>query len=376
VAGCSTPKVYDRGKRIRRVPDGPEISAMPDGRGQTEPIYLRETAVAGSVDPSAWIIEDYASGLITRFQNVSAWEAASGRTETMRVNTKHIARDSDAEVDVTQKGQPYTLDTENGDTIQLDAAKLTHASSYDEEDRADAAAWQDITDRKKANATSNLAILYDNLALGVTGAQVIGSKTAPYISAYHDVATNAASHIITMSAAAFATNSKALNDALSDVQDIVEDSAWASEGLVWIMSHAFKKYLRAMDATGKNGMNWYVPPMGGDPNVAGRQPIQRGVIGGTPAYFTRGARLTAAGTYTPPTGIGAKGSLGNAIGLLVPAEQVIKGNRSPLESQFLDSLNGNGGIGALTDTDYLKMRTRKAARLGQPEAAAILELIT
>lgn len=332
--------------------------------------------MAGSVNPGDWIIEDYASGLITRFENVSAWDVAAGRTETMRVNSKHIARDTDAEVEVTQKGQTYNLDTEGVDTIQLDAAKLTHASSYDEEDRSDAAAWQDITTAKKRTATSNLAVLYDNLSLGVTGAQVIGSKTAPYESAYHAVAANAASNIVTMSVTAFNSNSKALNDALSNAQDIVEDSAWASEDLIWIISPAFKKYLRAMDATGKNGMNWYVAPLGGNPDIAGRQPIQRGNIGGIPAYFTRGARLTAAGTYQPPVGVGAKGSLGNAFGLLVPAQQVIKGNRTPLESQFLDSLNGNGGIGALSDTDYLKMRIRKASKLGQPLAAAIVEIIT
>lgn len=332
--------------------------------------------MAGSVNPGDWIIEDYESGLITRFQNVSAWEAASGRSVTMRVNSKHIAVDTDAEVEVTQKGQTYNLDTEGVDSIQLDAAKLTHASSYDEEDRQDAAAWQDITTAKKRTATSNLAVLYDNLALGVTGAQVIGSKTAPYESAYHAVAANAPTHIVTMSVTAFNTNSKALNDALSGAQDIVEDSEWASEGLVWVISPGFKKYLRAMDATGKNGMNWFVAPLGGDPQIAGRQPIQRGMIGGIPAYFTRGARLTAAGSYKPSVGVGAKGALGNAFGLLVPAEQIIKGNRSPLESQFLDSTNGNGGIGALSDTDYLKMRTRKAAKLGIADAAAIVEIIT
>jgi hypothetical protein len=335
--------------------------------------------MAGSVNPGSWIIEDYASGLITRFQNVSAWEAASSRTETMRVDSKQVAISADASVEVTQKGATYNLDTGGGTTVQLDAAKLTHASSYDEEDRSDAAAWQDITNNKKQMATSNLALLYDNGALAVTGAQIIGSKTVPYESAYHALANyNGGSNIQTLSAAAFATNSKALNDALSNVQDLYEDSAFASEDMVWIMSTAFKKYLRGMDATGKNGINWYVPPLGGEPRDvrAGKQPILKGSVGEVPTYFTRAARLSATMTYQPPVGIGAKGALGNAIALLAPASMLCVGNRDPLRSQFLDSQTSNGGIGALSDTDYLKMRVRKGARLLVPQAAVILEIIT
>lgn len=337
--------------------------------------------MAGSVNPGSWIIEDYASGLITRFQNVSAWEAASSRTETMRVDSKQIAVSADASVEVTQKGQTYNLDTGGGTTVQLDAAKLTHASSYDEEDRADAAAWQDITNNKKQMATSNLALLYDNGALAVTGAQSIGSKTAPYESAYHAVANyNGGSNLLTMSISGFAAadGSKLLNTALSNAQDIYEDSPFATEDMVWIMSTAFKKYLRAMDATGKNGVNWYVPPLGGEPRDvrAGHQPILRGEVGGVSAYFSRAARLSAAMTYQPAVGAGAKGSLGNAIAMLAPASMICVGNRDPLRSQFLDSLSGNGGIGALSDTDYLKMRVRKAARLLVPAAAVIIELIT
>ena len=102
----------------------------------------------------------------------------------------------------------------------------------------------------------------------------------------------------------------------------------------------------------------------------------RGQIGSYPAYFSKGARLVAAGTATPAIGAGAKGALGNAIGVLVPASYLIVGNRAPLESQFLDSQNGNGGIGALSDTDYLKMRMRKGFKLAEAEAAAIIEIVT
>jgi len=332
--------------------------------------------MAGSVNPGEWIIEDYASGLITRFTQSSAVMGASSRTEPMRTNSKWIAKDTDAEVEVTQKGQTYNLDTDDVEKIRIDAAKITHASSYDEEDRSDAAAWQDITNAKKRRATSNMAVFYDNLALGVTGAQVVGSKTAPYESVYHAVATEAPGNIVTVSLGA-ADLSKAMWTGINSTLEIAEDSEWAGEDLVWVISTAFKSKLRGMDATGKNGVNFYVPPTGGDPNNrSDKGPhLLRGQIGAYPAYFTKGARLSAAGTYRPSIGAGAKGSLGNAFGVLVPASYLIVGNRSPLESQFLDSQNGNGGVGALSDTDYLKMRMRKGFKLAEAEAAAIIELI-
>lgn len=337
--------------------------------------------MAGSVNPGEWIIEDYASGLITRFTQSSAVMGASGRTEPMRVNSKWIAKDTDAEVEVTQKGQTYNLDDEGVDKIRIDAAKLTHASSYDEEDRADAAAWQNVTDAKKRRATSNMALLYDNLALAVTGAQVVGSKTRPYESVYNAVATEAPSNIITVSLAAIAaetatTSGKTLWNALNNVLEIAEDSEWAGEDLVWVISQAFKSKLRGMDATGKNGVNFYVPPTGGDPGNRSDKGVHllRGAIGSYPAYFSKAARLTADGTYRPTIGAGAKGALGNAIGVLVPASYLIVGNRAPLESQFLDSQNGNGGVGALSDTDYLKMRMRKGFKLAESAAAAVIEI--
>lgn len=333
--------------------------------------------MAGSVNPGEWIIEDYASGLITRFTQSSAVMGASTRSEPMRTNSKWIAKDTDADVEVTQKGATYNLDDDGMDKIRIDAAKLTHASSYDEEDRADAAAWQNVTDAKKRRATSNMALLFDNLALAVTGAQVVGSKTKPYESVYYAVSNEAPDNIVPVSLAAFNSDSKALWTATNECLEIAEDSEWAGEDLVWVISQGFKAKYRGMDATGKNGVNFYVPPTGGDPGSRPDKGVHllRGAIGGYPAFFSKAARLTAGGTYRPTVGAGAQGSLGNAIGVLVPASYLIVGNRAPLESQFLDSLTGNGGIGALSDTDYLKMRMRKGFKLAEAGAAAILELV-
>ena len=320
------------------------------------------------IDLSNWTPETYAGEMIKRYTTSSAVEQVAGRREPMVSDTKKIAKDADADVTVTPTGTAYTEDTKAGTNIQLDAAKLTHLSSYNEEDLADAAAWQNATDSKKRNASSNLALLFDNASLAVTGARVDESVGQPYESVYHNIATNAAGNIVTVSKAAFATNSAALNTALSNVLDIVENSAWASEDLVWVASPAFKTLLRTMDATGKNGINWYVPALGGAPGN-----VDRDKIGEYSVAWTRAARLSAAATYAPTASVGAKGALGNAIAVLVPRQQLIIGDRAPLESMYLDPKTG---IGALSDKAYLKMRRRVAFLLGEATAGAVLEIIT
>lgn len=323
-----------------------------------------------AIDLSDWTPEQYADGLIQRFQNTSAIEAAAGRVEPMKTNSKFIPKDTDADVQVTQVGQTYGLDTQGVAKVQIHAAKITHSSQYEEEELSDAAAWVEATAQKKRNATSNMAVLFDNLCLGVTGAQVLDSVTAPYESVYHAVANySSGANLKTLTVAA---TQKQIHDTFSTVLGIAEDSAWASEDLVWVLSTGFKSVLRGMDATGANGQNFYVPPLGGQPGEGTNGNAMRGVIAGYPAYFTRGARLSATGTAHPSVARGAQGTVGNAIAVLAPARLLIRGDRSPLESMFLDSKTG---IGALSDTAYLKMRTRKGFLLGEASAAAVLELV-
>ncbi len=321
------------------------------------------------VNLANWIPVTYASGLIQRYQNASAVEAASGRREPMKTDIKKIPKDTDASVQFTQAGETYGLDTAGVSNIQLDAAKLTHSSQYNEEDLSDAAAWVNATEAKKRNAASNLALLFDNASLAVTGAGD-GSNAKPYTSVYNAVATGAASNIVTMSASAFAAanGSKVLNAAINSALAIAEDGPWSSEDLVWVMSPAFKPYLRSMDATGVNGQNFYVPSLGGTPGNGNKS-----ILGEYPIFWSRGARLSASATYAPAASTGAKGALGNAIAVLAPARLLIVGDRAPLESAYIDPMTG---IGALSDTAYLKMRRRAAFVLGEASAASVVEIIT
>jgi hypothetical protein len=325
-----------------------------------------------AIDLSNWMPEDYASDLVQLYQNNSAIEAVArsgGRVEPMKTDTKKIPRDADADVVVTPTGLPYTEDTKTGDNIQLDASKLTHLSKYNEEDLEDAKAWVNATESKKRNATSNLALLLDNAAIGVTGDRVDESALFPYTSIYNDVKTNAASNLLKLvfnaTLATMQTNTKtALDSALS----IVEDGAWSSEDLVWVMSPAFKQYLRQMDATGAKGINYFVPQLGGTPANG----ISNGAtLAGYPIYWSRSARVSAVATHKPTSAVGVQGALGNALAVLAPRKQLVLGDRAPLESMYLDPKTG---IGALSDAAYLKMRRRVAYKTAVAAAVAVIEV--
>jgi hypothetical protein len=326
-----------------------------------------------AIDLSNWMPEDYASDLVKLYGNSSAIESVArsgGRVEPMKTDTKKIPRDADADVVVTPTGMPYTEDTKTGDNIQLDASKLTHLSKYNEEDLEDAKSWVNATESKKRNATSNLALLLDNAAIGVTGDRVDESALYPYTSIYNDVKTNASSNLLKL-----VFNGDAVHDA-----DQHEDGAglgaghrrgrrpWSSEDLVWVMSPAFKAYLRQMDATGAKGINYFVPQLGGAPDNG----ISNGAtLAGYPIYWSRSARVSAVATHKPTSGIGVQGALGNALAVLAPRKQLVLGDRAPLESMYLDPKTG---IGALSDAAYLKMRRRVAYKTAVAAAVAVIEV--
>jgi hypothetical protein len=325
-----------------------------------------------AIDLSNWTPEDYASDLVKLYGNTSAIEAVArsgGRVEPMKTDTKKIPRDADADVVITPTGMPYTEDTKQGDNIQLDASKLTHLSKYNEEDLEDSKSWVNATESKKRNATSNLALLLDNAAIGVTADRVDESPLYPYNSIYRDVRVQAGSNLLKLvfnsTLTTMQTNTKT---ALDSALGIVEDGPWSSEDLVWVMSPAFKAYLRQMDATGAKGVNYFVPAEGGAPGNG----VSNGAsLAGYPIYWSRSARVSATATHKPTSGIGVQGAAGNALAVLAPRKQLILGDRAPLESMYLDPKTG---VGALSDAAYLKMRRRVAYATGVAASVAVIEV--
>lgn len=320
-----------------------------------------------AVDISQWIPEEWGGALIERYRNTSAVDAAAGRREPMTADIKKIPKDSDASVQFTATGATYAQDATVAARVQLDAAKLTHLSAFNEEDLSDSSAFVNAMNAKKLDATSNLALLFDNACLAVTGAMT-SLPGAPYASVYNNVATNAAGNILELGTGTPANVKGNTRQSVLNALTIAENSQWASEDLIWIASPAFRTYFRGLDSSGTQGVNLFAGPMGGAPGNLATSPVA-----GYPIYYSRSARLAATATYTPTAGIGVKGALGNAIAVLVPRRQLIIGDRAPLESQYSPPTNG---IGMLSDTAYMKMRRRAAFILGEASAAAVIEITT
>ena len=80
-----------------------------------------------------------------------------------------------------------------------------------------------------------------------------------------------------------------------------------------------------------------------------------------PLHWSLGAKTSANPSATPT---------GNPLLIVASANYMLVGNREPLSVQNID---GNTGLGALSDTAYLKMRARKAFAVGHENAFAILE---
>lgn len=324
-------------------------------------------AVVTATDISQWIPEEWGGALIERYRNQSAVDAAAGRREPMIADVKKIPKDSDAQVQFTATGNTYAQDATAALHVQLDAAKLTHLSAFNEEDLSDAATFVNAMNTKKLDATSNLALLFDNACLAVTGA--MSGMTAPYESVYHNVSANAASNILELGTGGSATQTQSnTRIAIMNALTIAENSAWSSEDLVWIASPAFRTRFRNLNSVGTDGVNLFAGANGGAPGNMANAPVAD-----YPVYYSRAARLAASATYAPTAGVGAKGALGNAIAVLVPRRQLIIGDRAPLESQYSPPTNG---IGMLSDTAYMKMRRRAAFILGEASAAAIIEITT
>jgi HK97 family phage major capsid protein len=320
-----------------------------------------------AVDISQWIPEEWGGALIERYRNTSAVDAAAGRREPMTTDIKKIPKDSDASVQFTATGQTYAQDATAAVRVQLDAAKLTHLSAFNEEDLSDSSAFVNAMNAKKLDATSNLALLFDNACLAVTGAMA-STPALPYASVYNTVATLAAANIIELGTGTPANVKGNTRTSVLNALQIAENSQWASEDLIWIASPAFRSYFRGLDSSGSQGVNLFAGPMGGAPGNLAQSPIA-----GYPVYYSRSARLAATATYAPTAGIGVKGTVGNAIAVLVPRRQLIVGDRAPLESQYSPPTNG---IGMLSDTAYMKMRRRAAFILGEASAAAVIEITT
>lgn len=305
------------------------------------------------VNIGQWIPEDWAaSKVVMQYINTSAIQriatSPGGRLEIMNTDLKHIPKDGGADVQFTARGAAYGLDTKATAQLLLNASKLTYLGSFNEEDVDDAKTFVNTLEAKQMSAASNLALLLDNAVFGVTGAATAEpTMDRPYTSVFQNaLVSNATGQVTSISRAGSLDSQRSgINNALS----YAEQTQFASDDLVVVASPAYKPIMRNAPANGFVGVPMYDPA--------------NETVFGYPVFWTRGAVNTAVATNAP----------GNANPLLfiVPREQLILGRRWAFEWMYIDPRTG---IGAISDTAYLKARQRSAFQLGDQSAPAVVQL--
>lgn len=313
-----------------------------------------------------WLVVDRGSDLIKAIGRASVFESEF-RSIPMSTYQKTEPRITDMGVDVTPKGGTYAEDTSSGDEITLTARKFTKAYRLAEEDSDDQTTVS-VLDAKKDSWGRSFAVMVDNASIGVTAAE--NGTTVPFTSIYNALASadagvgyTAGANLTSSTVAAFTANSSAAPGytLLSNLAGLVESGNFFDAGSIFILHPSIKTMLRNMlDNTGKP--IFYEAPAGS--NISDS-------LFGYRVRWTNGAKTSATATFNPNGAGGAKGAAGNPLAIFLNPSLALAGKRSGPESIVIP---GRDGLSALTDEDILKMRARRAFRLGMPQAAAILEL--
>jgi len=309
-----------------------------------------------SVDVGEWIPEDWSSSpLVELYKNKSAAiqiaTSDGGRFETMTTRLKHVPKDSDFDVQFTAKGATYGLDAEPGDQILLEAKKLTGAAQFDDEDIQDAANFVNVFATKQRSGVSALARLLDNSVFGVSGVETAEpTMTRPYTSLPQAILTsNLTGQVGIFSRAGTLDQQRAaINGALA----YAEQSPWSSDDIVCVANPAYKQFMRNAPMNGFVGV-----PMWDE---------TAGTVFNRPVYWTRAAASTTTATAVTATLGAAKPFL-----FFVPRAMLVFGRRLDLEWMYTDP---RIGIGALSDTAYLKVRQRTAYRTGDGAAGSLVRM--
>lgn len=295
----------------------------------------------------AWIPEEYDSAVIQRVTASSAVEKVASHTP-MKSDTKHIPRSAGVGVDYIPKGGAYGEDVSANDEVLLTARKLGKAIRIAEEDIDDSLA--DVLSQKGIDWATSYGKFFDNATLGVTAAE--NGTTVPFTSVYKALATaNAATGYvandnITQTAALGVVTYDFLSATLADL----EAGDYFDPSRVVVIAHpAFRSGLRGVKDTAGNPI--FVQGLAGTPDS----------IFGAQIEWSTGARTSALPSSAPT---------GNPLMIFANPDFLNVGDRSNAESMFID---GDTGIGALTDEAILKYRARKGFVIGHEKAVAILE---
>lgn len=310
-----------------------------------------------------WIPVEYSPDVIQRIRQNSA-VIAYGQPIPMSSESRSTPRSGGVTAGGIGKGGNYGLDTTTAnDAVWLYAQKFGTAVPLAEEDMSDALA--DVVNTKTNDFGTTFAKFFDNTCLGVTAAKSVatmGDGSHPafeslyYILTQTDAVTGyQANANINKTTAGSGIQYKDLSKALG----VIETGDYWDEQETLVIAHpSLKRTLREI-VDNQNRPIFNESSNG----TAGGGQGKGGTLFGHQVHWSLGAKTSANPSATPT---------GNPLVVFCSASYLIVGNREPLSIQQID---GNTGIGALTDTAYLKFRARKAFAPGHQNAFSILENI-
>lgn len=308
---------------------------------------------------SAWLPEENSSDVVARIAEQSAIIGLAGRNENMRTTLKSVPREAETDVDLIARSGTYGEDTATTDDLTLRAFKFGKAVRIAVEDTDDSPI--DLMARARLSWASSFAIAFDNACIGVNAAQSdTESNGAPYTSIYRTLTQNNSWESYSANANADTVEDTITHAALSTVMGYVERGRYFSlSRMAWIMHPYFRQALR--DLLDSQNRPVFVD------NFAVGQPD---TLYGIPIRWSHGAITTTAFSQTEAVSLGAGGTAGNPLAVIVNRDYLVVGHRSGPESML-----SGGDAAFLTDEALLKMRARKAFHLAAPQAAACLELV-
>jgi HK97 family phage major capsid protein len=304
-----------------------------------------------------WIPVEYSPDVIQRVKQVSA-VIAYGQPVPMSTESRSTPRSGGVTMGGIAKSGPYGQDTTTtNDAIWLYAQKYGSAVPIAEEDMNDSLA--DIVNAKTIDAATSFAKLFDNSCLGVTAAKA--TTTWAFDSLYYLLTQTDSGAGYTANANINKTSagSGVSYDDLRKPLKTIESGDYFDPGSTVVIAHpSFADSLRGIkDSNGR--------PVFNESSNGTAGGGQGGVpeLFGYPLHWSLGSRTAATPSPTPT---------GNPLLYFASSPYLMVGNREPLSVQSID---GNTGLGALTDTAYLKFRARKAFAPGHQNAFALLENI-
>jgi len=275
-----------------------------------------------------------------------------GRPEAMATDTKWVPRSGNFAIAAIAKGGTYGETSGTNDYVELIARKCGGVARLAEEDLMDSPV--DLLATKRADASRNMAIFFDNSTIGCSAAG--NGTTVPYTSIYKAVRTNDTN--VSYTADDHYVSGSATYDNLSATVGKAEDSIWFDESQIFVAaSPAYKAVFRGIKDN--NGTPIFQQGTGGSPDM----------LFGYGVEWSMGARVSASATSAPT---------GNPLLIVGNRDLAIKGNAKL--TPYIATPNpgfalqrANTGIGFLTDEALLKAAMRRGFAVGAPNAFAVFE---